>query len=194
MHVRLFVLELLLLALAAPVAIAAEPEGGWIKDAKGCKIFNPSPKPGEAIKWSGPCKEGFAEGKGVLEYAADGKPGARYEGTLKRGKFHGRGELKTADGAVYDGDWVEGTQDGYGEYTAPDKTSFKGGWTGGKPDGPGVLTTPDGQVVKGIWAKGEYLTPYQDDKAGMKPKAQEPGAKSEPGAKKVKPGSTKKED
>jgi hypothetical protein len=157
---RSLIIELVVVALASAAAHAAEPEAGWIADAKGCKISNPSPKPNETVKWSGACKNGFAEGKGVLEYAVDGKPGARYEGQLKRGRFDGRGMLRTPDGAVYDGDWVDGTQDGYGEYTAADKTTFKGGWTAGKPDGPGVLTAPDGKVVKGIWAKGQYLTPY----------------------------------
>jgi hypothetical protein len=158
---------LLFLTTLSSAALAAEPEGGWIADAKGCKIYNPSPKPSEMVKWSGPCKDGVAEGKGVIEYSLGGKPGARYEGTLKRGRFDGRGRLKTADGAVYDGDWVEGAQEGYGEYAAPDGTIFRGGWTAGKPDGPGVLTTADGQVTKGIWSKGQFVTPYPDIKSGI---------------------------
>ena len=160
-HVPVFVF--LLAAALSTATLAAEPEGGWIADAKGCKIYNPTPKPNETIKWSGPCKDGVAEGKGVLEYFTDGKPGARYEGTLKRGKFDGRGRLKTGDGAVYDGDWVEGAQEGYGEYTAPDNATFRGGWTAGKPDGPGVMTGADGQVTKGIWSKGQFATPYPPD-------------------------------
>jgi hypothetical protein len=187
---RLLIIELALLALTSAAVQAAEPEVGWIADAKGCKIANPNPKPNETVKWSGGCKNGYAEGKGVLEYAVDGKPGARYEGQLKRGRFDGRGVLRTPDGAVYDGDWLDGAQEGYGEYTAPDKTTFKGGWTAGKPDGPGVLATPDGKVVKGIWANGNYLTPYPESQGGIaQPAVPDGGAKK--GATK---GDSKKED
>jgi hypothetical protein len=200
--VRLLIVELALLALASAAGpAAAEPEGGWIVDAKGCKIANPNPKPNETVKWSGACKDGFAEGKGVLEYAIGGKPGARYEGQLKRGRFDGRGVLRTTDGAVYDGDWVDGAQDGYGEYTAPDKSTFKGGWTAGKPDGPGVLTTPDGKVVKGVWANGKYLTPYPDAPSGISRPAEPDGGlkkrvdEGEPAANKgVDQGDSKRKD
>jgi hypothetical protein len=186
-------LALLLVGTLWSAALAAEPEAGWIADAKGCKIYNPSPKPNETVKWSGPCKDGVAEGKGVLEYAAGGKAGARYEGTLKRGRFDGRGRLKTADGAVYDGDWVEGAQDGYGEYTGPDGATFRGGWTAGKPDGPGVLTTADGQVTKGIWSKGQLLTPYPEIKSGISGPS-DTGLKLEQGADKRNLPPSRKED
>jgi hypothetical protein len=191
--VRLPVIALLLLAATAIAARGAEPESSWIADAAGCKIVNPNPKPDESVKWSGACKDGFAEGKGVLEYTTGGKPGARYEGRLQRGRFDGRGILRTPDGAVYDGDWVEGTQDGYGEYTAPDKTVYKGGWTAGKPDGPGVLTTPDGQTVKGIWSRGEYLTAYPEIKSGIT-RPDDSGAKTTPGAAKAAPEPGKKKE
>jgi hypothetical protein len=188
----LFILMLLLAALSA-AAPAAEPEGGWIADAKGCKIYNPSPKPGETVQWSGPCKDGVAEGKGVLEYSGAGKPGARYEGTLKRGKFDGRGRLKTADGAVYDGDWIEGAQEGYGEYTAPDGATFRGGWTAGKPDGPGVLTAADGKVTRGVWSKGQFVAPYPEVKSGIT-RPGETGMKLDQGADKENLPPPKKED
>lgn len=188
--VRVLMIALALAGLASAPVLAAEAQAGWIADAKGCKIANPSPKPKETVKWSGACKDGYAEGKGVLEYAIDGKPGSRYEGQLKRGRFDGRGVLKTADGAVYDGDWADGVQDGYGEYIAADKTTFKGGWTAGKPDGPGVLTTPDGKVVKGVWAKGNYLAPYPTDQGGIAPPAPPPGEASKGATK----GDSTKED
>jgi hypothetical protein len=151
-------------------ASADEPAGGWLTDDRGCKVYNPSPKPKETAKWSGGCKDGYAEGKGVLEFFTNAKPGARYEGTMKRGRFDGRGLLKTPDGATYDGDWAGGLQDGYGVYTAADKSSFRGGWTAGKPDGPGVMTSADGQVVKGVWSDGKYLAPYDQGQGTIKRK------------------------
>ena len=49
--------------------------GDWIADAKtGCKVWNPRPSPGEAVRWTGSCKDGFADGKGVLEWLRGEKP------------------------------------------------------------------------------------------------------------------------
>ena len=146
----------LALATAAPLYAASDT---YIKDSKGCKIANPTPKPKETVTWSGRCAGGFAEGKGVLQFRLDGKPGARYEGDLKKGVMEGRGELRTTDGAVYDGDWVAGKPDGYGQYTAPDGSTFVGGWTAGKQHGPGTLRSKDGTGVAGRWKDGQYVGP-----------------------------------
>lgn len=146
----------LALATAAPLYAASDT---YIKDSKGCKIANPTPKPKETVTWSGRCAGGFAEGKGVLQFRLDGKPGARYEGDLKKGVMEGRGELRTTDGAVYDGDWVAGKPEGYGQYTAPDGSTFVGGWTAGKQDGPGTLRNKDGSAVVGRWKDGQYVAP-----------------------------------
>lgn len=171
---------LLLLVGLASTPWAAEVESGWLADSKGCKIYNPSPKPNETLTWSGPCLDGIAEGKGTIQYSINGKLGARYEGSLKRGKFDGRGRLKTSDGAVYDGDWSDGQQDGYGEYTAPDGATYRGGWTAGKPDGPGVYTTAKGEVTSGVWANGQLLARYPELKSGIS-RPSEQGERSGPG-------------
>jgi hypothetical protein len=145
------------LALAAGPVWAANDT--YIKDSKGCKIANPNPKPKETASWSGRCAGGFAEGKGILQFYLDGKPGARYQGELQKGVMHGRGELRTTDGAVYDGDWVAGKPEGYGNYAAPDGSTFVGGWTAGKQDGPGTLRKKDGSAVVGRWKDGQYVGP-----------------------------------
>ena len=151
------VLPLLLAAVVfSPLSRAAEGTG-WIKDKKGCNIANPSPKAGETVEWSGACRQGYAEGKGILQFSLDGKPGTRYEGELKGGVMSGRGQLRAADGSVYDGDWVDGKPDGYGKYTAANGDTFVGGWTAGKWDGPGTLTGKDGRRLSGTWRNGEYV-------------------------------------
>jgi hypothetical protein len=149
-------------AQQTPGAQTAPKEGAWIADARGCKVFNPTPKPKEAVKWSGPCVNGMAEGKGVLEFSVDGKPGARYEGTLKRGKLDGRGVLRDQDGSVYDGDWADGKQDGFGKYQSKDGTAYEGGWTAGQPDGPGTYRSATGEVVRGLWKAGQLVQRYRD--------------------------------
>ena len=141
-------------AIAAGVALAQD---GFIKDGKGCKIANPAPKPKEAVTWSGRCVQGFAQGKGVLQFTSEGKPGARYEGELSKGVMSGRGTLRSPDGSVYNGDWVVGKPDGYGEYTFPDGSIFTGGWTAGRQDGFGTLRKKDGGTITGRWKDGQYV-------------------------------------
>ncbi|MDP2755165.1 MAG: hypothetical protein Q8P40_12360 [Nitrospirota bacterium] len=45
---------------------AAEPN--WITTDKGCKVWNPFPKPNESVTWSGECVDGKAHGYGVLQW------------------------------------------------------------------------------------------------------------------------------
>jgi hypothetical protein len=137
-------------------------ETQWLRDKKGCKVANPSPKPKEAVTWSGACVDGLMDGKGVLQFIAEGKPGARYEGTLRKGSLTGRGTLTTPDGASYEGDWVDGKQDGYGKYKGADGSTFEGGWTAGQPDGPGVYRSPEGEVIRGVWENGKLVVRYKD--------------------------------
>jgi len=137
----------------------ASPEIGWIKDSKGCKIANPTPKPREVVTWSGPCPNGIADGKGVLQFSTDGKDGARYEGDVKQGVISGQGKLKTPDDATYEGDWVDGKPDGYGKYVAPDGSSFVGGWTAGLQDGPGTYRDTAGGMQTGDWKNGKFVDP-----------------------------------
>lgn len=60
--------------------------GDWIADAKtGCKVWNPRPSPGEAVRWAGSCRDGFADGKGVLEWLRGEKPYERDEGIWRTG-------------------------------------------------------------------------------------------------------------
>ena len=149
-------------AFAAQPQAAEEADSQWLRDKRGCKVANPTPKPKESVTWSGACANGFMEGKGILQFIWDGKPGARYQGTLQRGRLTGRGILNAADGSSYDGDWADGKQEGYGKLTGADGSSFAGGWSAGEPDGPGVLRTPKGEVVRGVWENGKLVVRYKD--------------------------------
>jgi len=109
-------------------------EERYIKDAKGCKIANPNPKPKESVVWSGACVNGFAQGTGVMEWKVDDQPGGRYEGNLEQGVVAGKGRLTMPDGASYEGEWQNG-----------------------RPEGEGVYTDQSGETLKGLWKKGEYV-------------------------------------
>src|ERR1017187_9422766 len=63
----------LVLSLLIPVAgLCADDDVAWIADKSGCKVANPFPQPGESITWSGQCKNGVADGEGLLEWYING--------------------------------------------------------------------------------------------------------------------------
>ncbi len=144
-------------ALPGKVGFAAPDEdAGWIADKRGCKVANPFPRPGETITWSGECKNGFAQGQGVLQWYLDGQEDDRYEGNLELGWAEGRGVLVRLDGSKYDGDWKQSQQHGNGRFEAPDGSWYEGQWKDGKPHGQGQYRRPDGKIFIGVWIDGVY--------------------------------------
>ena len=80
---------------------------GWITTAnKPCKVWNPEPVPNETVTWSGPCKDGFASGKGILQWTENGKPDVEFDGEYANGRRNGPGLMITPDGQRTEGDWV----------------------------------------------------------------------------------------
>jgi len=81
---------------------------GWITATnQPCKIWNPEPQQNESVTWSGPCKDGFASGKGILRWTEDGKPDAEYDGEYANGKRNGSGVMITPDGQRTEGEWAD---------------------------------------------------------------------------------------
>ena len=100
------ILALLFAASGAAAQTETEAPPGWIADAKtGCKIWNPAPEPGEAVRWSGPCKNGFADGSGTLIWSEKGQPGDRYDGDYRGGKRNGHGIVTYSNGDKIEGQW-----------------------------------------------------------------------------------------
>ncbi|WP_199031084.1 hypothetical protein [Ralstonia sp. ASV6] len=81
-----------LAALLMSAGVHAAPSAFFADPASGCKVWNPSPQPGETIKWEGRCVDGYAQGDGKLTYVntdhrseevgywAAGKLVGKYEG------------------------------------------------------------------------------------------------------------------
>ncbi len=152
----------LLLAVLPATLQADDEDVSWIADANGCKIANPFPQPNETVTWSGPCKGGFADGDGVLEWSVGGQPSDRYEGTLKEGWAEGKGTL-VRQGMRYSGDWKHSTQDGHGRYEGADGSWYEGGWKDGQPHGQGEYQGADGRRLSGTWVDGEFQGDPGDD-------------------------------
>jgi MORN repeat len=95
---------------ASPAAAQEESHAPprWIADAKtGCKVWDPAPEAGESVSWSGPCKAGFAEGEGTLQWFLHGKKGDRYDGGYAHGKRNGYGVVTFANGETVKGAWLD---------------------------------------------------------------------------------------
>lgn len=72
-----------------------------------CKVL----KPEIAGKYSGECKKGLANGKGIAEGTDT------YEGKFKDGLPNGQGKYKYANGDVYEGEFKSGMKSGDGKFT-----------------------------------------------------------------------------
>ena len=148
------ILMLLVPALLAMPALAQAPPG-WISDPKtGCRVWNGHPVPGEAISWTGGCQNNLAQGRGVLQWFKDGKPGSRYEGEYRGGKMNGRGVLTLVSGASYEGEYRDDKENGQGVFTAKNGSRYVGEVRDGKPNGQGTLKLANGNTYSGTWTKG----------------------------------------
>jgi len=174
-------LPLLALALvAAPPAWAQSAKSGWIADPKtGCKVWNPYPQPNEGISWSGACKNGLAQGQGVLQWLQNGKPAGRYEGEYRDGKVNLRGTFIWPDGGRYVGEWRDNQRNGDGTQTWANGDHYEGEYRNDALQGLGTYTWDDGSRYVGEWRQnmqsgrgaqtwpdgGHYEGEYRDDRA-----------------------------
>ena len=142
---------------AALTAFPLLAEEGFIADEHGCKVANPSPKRSETVSWSGKCVEGYADGKGLLQWYVGGVPSTRYEGTLHGGLLSGQGKLTMPNGGTYEGDWLAGKQDGKGVQAMPDGSRYNGEWKEGLPNGHGEMRSASGETLTGEWKEGTFM-------------------------------------
>jgi hypothetical protein len=102
------VVAILGLAFQSAAQTDEQAPPAWIADSMtGCKIWNPAPEPHESVHWAGPCKDGFAEGKGTLQWTENGKLGDRYDGEYQHGKRNGHGVVTDSDGHRIEGNWLD---------------------------------------------------------------------------------------
>jgi len=125
--------------------------GEWIADARGCRVWNPNPSAQEAVSWSGSCKDGFAEGEGVVEWSRNGLPYERNEGAWRRGRQGGHA-LQVWTTGRYEGEVRDGIPHGHGILVIGE-ARYEGEFSDGKPNGEGVLRNANG-IFDGTWKSG----------------------------------------
>lgn len=146
------ILATALLSAIPCFAADAEPTIG----ADDCKIINPAPTSRERVTWSGACKDGYADGVGILEWFAQGKLTLHFKGTLRRGLQHGEGYTEKPNGIQYEGGFADGERSGKGVELLVDGTEYDGEWKNGKRDGTGAMTYATGGSYVGQWKGGRY--------------------------------------
>ncbi|NNG24917.1 MORN repeat-containing protein [Telluria aromaticivorans] len=119
-----------------------------------CRIAPLLPAPvNAAVSWSGACKDGYAEGKGVLEWQVVGDSKRRLEGVLVRGELGGEGTL-TYEAGKYIGTLRQGMPHGTGYFEYAKGGQYEGGVVDGRPEGTGVQIALDGSTYQGEWKTG----------------------------------------
>jgi len=143
------------MALAVACSFAFAPSahaGAWIADANtGCRVWNPHPQGDESIKWSGPCANGFAHGRGVAQWYKGKVPYEKDEGEWRDGRQVGKGAQVWSSGR-YDGEIADGDPHGRGVLTL-NGVLYEGEFRNGKPNGTGTMTNASG-VFQGMWKDG----------------------------------------
>ncbi|XP_034252112.1 MORN repeat-containing protein 3-like [Thrips palmi] len=95
------------------------------------------------------------QGHGVLSRRmADGSLQLAYSGQWERGKRHGWGIGRDADGSWYEGCWREGRRAGEGRGWLPDGSFYHGEWLDNQFHGRGVLVQPNGNCFEGEFQCG----------------------------------------
>jgi hypothetical protein len=146
---KLFVVGLTLVIFGLPGHANEDAEATWTPDANGCKVWNWRPVAGETVTWSGACKDGYAEGPGIVQWQHGDKPGSRTEAPFIKGKPSGKGSRVSSNGGRFEGSFVDGEASGKGVYAWPNGDRYTGDFAHDAPAGVGVLERTDGDRYEG---------------------------------------------
>ncbi|ALJ35364.1 hypothetical protein D9623_08955 [Azospirillum brasilense] len=103
----------------------------------GCRVHDHKLSPGRSVRWSGPCRNGFAHGTGVLEMFDGAEPADWIEAVFVDGRAEGPGRGGREDGTVFQGRFRHGLATGFGTLTLPEGHRYVGEFAFGRPTGQG---------------------------------------------------------
>ena len=144
---------LILGALGCAPAMAQEAQA-WIGTPE-CRLAAVNPPPAQPPSWSGPCKDGYAEGNGTLEWVDAASKHYRLEAEFVGGRVPGEGTLHMPDGSVYTGTLSNGVPDGQGFFSTADGTQYEGTFRMGKAEGMAEAFYANGNEYKGQFRNGK---------------------------------------
>jgi hypothetical protein len=150
--------------------------GQWLKDGD-CALYSAGASPGDTVRWTGECVDGYAEGLGTATFSHDGQTqsftadfthgvipdghvitrwgqGWSYDGETVGGRFNGAGILTTNNSDRFEGQWTDGKLNGFGILRRANGERYAGDWKDDKPNGTGELRRPDGTKIDGTFVDG----------------------------------------
>jgi len=171
--------------------------GQWLKDGD-CALYSAGAGPSDAVRWTGECVDGYAEGLGTATFTHDGQTqsftasfthgvipdghiitrwgeGWIYDGETVAGRFNGAGILVTNTSDRFEGQWTDGKMNGFGILRRADGELYAGDWKDDKPNGAGELRRVDGSKIDGTFVDGKLAqggTPSSDAAQPIKAVAQ----------------------
>ena len=134
----------------------ASSEGCWmeISNHSGCFLWNPEPRDGVSVIWSGECSEGFAEGRGDARWQWN--DGSAIESGLfqggKRESFH---VISWSNGERYEGSYVNDERQGTWAFVWENGTRDVGPMVNGERHGNWRISFDGGSRGEGPYVNGE---------------------------------------
>ena len=114
----------------------------------GCYVWNPYPKPGETVTWTGECSGGLAQGTGTLTWESDDNQQTS-TGSLQDGERNGHWVIRFADGDVSEGPYVAGERNGHWVIRFADGEVWEGPYVAGERHGDWTIRLADGDTL--VW-------------------------------------------
>ena len=150
--------------------------GQWLKDGD-CSLYSAGAGPGDSVRWTGECVDGYAEGLGTATFTHEGQSqsftgnfvhgvipdghvitrwgqGWSYDGETVAGRFNGAGILTTSTSDRFEGQWTDGKMNGFGILRRSNGERYAGDWKDDKPNGAGELRRVDGSKIDGTFVDG----------------------------------------
>jgi hypothetical protein len=103
-------------------------------------------------RYYGSLRDGKFQGRGRIEWDS----GASYRGEFANGQYDGRGRFEAANGDIYEGDFEKGEFTGHGTYSAADGARYRGSFVRWRMHGEGRYTDARGQVFEGEFVDGIF--------------------------------------
>ena len=138
---------------AYPGQGAKPAKTSWLKDPiTNCAVWGSHLKGDNLISWSGDCRDGKANGMGLLSWINDGKLAGRYSGPMVEGKAQGLGTIDFwLDNQYlhYEGSFLNSKLDGWGNVRWPDGSHLEGEFKDDAPSGLVQYTAANGSRYTG---------------------------------------------
>ena len=156
----------LLIIIFATFFNAANAKGKWVKTTNGCTTWwwsTSAAHPLKSVEWSGRCKNGYTSGNGVAKYHITNKTQDIFRGNMKKGKIHGYGKYRWANGNRYAGMWKKDKREGKGTHTWANGDRYTGAWKNNYRHGKGIVRWRKPYLnhyksFTGNFYKGQYKT------------------------------------